>query len=363
MIRVEDLHKRFSEREILAGINLRVDSGEVHAIIGPSGAGKSTLLRIINLLDEPDAGSVRLDGTDIHRTSGSERLAIRRRMAMLFQNPAVFNTTVRANIATGLRFRGLSKERIGDRVEEALSFIDMEGYGDRRATTLSGGEQQRVALARAMVTGPDLLLLDEPTANLDPVATARIEELVRRYNRESGTTVILSTHDMMQGQRLSDRLSVMMDGRFAQTGTPRDIFTEPVTTTVARFVGVRNILAGRLVAVDRGIGTVEIDGVRLEAITSLGADQPVCACIRAEDVTIHRPREDGGMGRRSSARNMFAGEISAMKPEGPVNFVTVDCGFPLEALVTWKAVEDLELAVGVRVTVSLKASAVVLVKG
>ncbi len=194
-----------------------------------------------------------MNGTDIH--AEQRNLSIRRMMGgMVFQKPAVFNATVAENVAVGLRFRGgASKSKIHTRIEEALDMVGLAGYGgERRARTLSGGgEMQRVALARAMVIEPEILLLDEPTANLDPVSVATIEDLAVRINRDLGTTIVFSTHDMYQGQRLAHRIGVLMNGMFAQVGTPREVFTLPASREVARFVGIENIVEGVVVGGER----------------------------------------------------------------------------------------------------------------
>ncbi|NMA10685.1 MAG: ATP-binding cassette domain-containing protein, partial [Methanomicrobiales archaeon] len=149
MIELENVSKNFGDTRVLDGVTGKVNQGEIFAVIGPSGSGKSTLLRLIDLLDTPTGGAIRVDGTDIH-AEREKSLSIRRMMGMVFQNPAVFNATVSENVAVGLRFRGASKSEIHTRIEEALDMVGLAGYGERRARTLSGGEMQRVALARAM---------------------------------------------------------------------------------------------------------------------------------------------------------------------------------------------------------------------
>ncbi|MFA5254427.1 MAG: ATP-binding cassette domain-containing protein, partial [Methanoregula sp.] len=176
-------------------MDLTVKKGEIFTLIGPSGSGKTTLIRLIDLLDRPSSGRLVFDGTDTNAAE-SVRIALRRRMGMVFQKPVVLNTTVSENVAFGLKFRGQYSRDSTKTINEALDLVGLSGFGSRKAVTLSGGEMQRVALARAMVTGPDLLLLDEPTANLDPVSSAAIEDLIIRINREMHTTIVLSTHDM-----------------------------------------------------------------------------------------------------------------------------------------------------------------------
>jgi tungstate transport system ATP-binding protein len=257
------------------------------------------------------------------------------------------------NIAYGLHFRRASRESIKNQVDHALEVIDMVGFEDRKAKSLSGGEMQRVALARAMVTEPELLLLDEPTANLDPIATQKIEQLIRHYNEESHTTVIMSTHDMQQGQRLASRVAVMMEGRFAQVGTPREVFASPSDKAVANFVGVKNILTGTIVSNMDGVATLTVDGISIDAVTSLPAGTPVWASILPEDITLLLSH-----GKWTSARNVFTGRIVRFAPRGPLLNITVDCGAELSATVTWKSAEEMGLKIGDEVRLSFKASSV-----
>lgn len=353
MIELQHITKSFDDTQVLSDVNAVIKDGEIFAVIGPSGSGKSTLLRMINLLDSPTAGRILLDGTDIHGEH-SQPLAFRRRMAMVFQRPAVFNMSVYENIAYGLRLRHLPEEEIREKVGWALEVIGLSGYEKRQARTLSGGEMQRVALARAVVTAPAVLLMDEPTANLDPVSTAAIEELVVRINREQGQTVIISTHDMHQGQRLAHRIGVLMGGVFSQVGTPREVFATPKNKHVARFVGIENILSGEITDTSNGVVTIDVGGgVQVQAVAPFQAGTRVCACIKPEDITLYLV--DGSL---ISARNVLAGTVTKMKAYGPLNHLTIDCGIPLTVLITWKSAEDLEIRVGARVRLSFKASAV-----
>lgn len=237
MIEVRRLYKRYGEKEILKNIDIEVKKGDGFVIIGPTGAGKTTLLRLLDLLEEPAAGKIYFDGMDVTKNR-KIRLNIRRRMAMVFQKPVVFNTTVYDNVAYGLNVRREYKESIHKKAMGALKMVGLLGYENRKAVTLSGGEVQRVALARAVVTEPEVLLLDEPTANLDPVSTERIEELISHLIQKLNTTVIMATHDLPQGRRLAGRICVLMDGEVVQVGTSSEIFGAPVSGQVARFVGV-----------------------------------------------------------------------------------------------------------------------------
>ncbi len=167
MIQITSLCRTAGDRKILESVTLTIRRGEIFTLIGPSGSGKTTLLRLIDLLDTPDSGTITIDGFPTDGTE-PERLKIRRRMAMVFQKPSVLNSTVEENIAAGLKFRGIAREEITKEVSSVLELVGLSHLSGRRAPTLSGGEMQRLAIARAIVTKPDVLFLDEPTANLDP---------------------------------------------------------------------------------------------------------------------------------------------------------------------------------------------------
>ena len=345
VIELANVSKRFGDAAVLDGVTARVERGEIFAVIGPSGAGKSTLLRLINLLDSPTGGAIRVHGVDIHAEK-EQSLRLRRMMGMVFQKPAVLNATVAENVAVGLRFRGADARVIREKVEDALDVVGLAGYGERRARTLSGGEMQRVALARAMVIEPEILLMDEPTANLDPVSVGMIEDLVLRINRDLGTTIMLSTHDMYQGQRLAHRIGVLMNGGFAQVGTPREVFTLPASREVARFVGIENIVDGIVVDAGSGISVVDVGGVRVRARSSFGPGEAVCLCIRSEEMRI--APADGG--RAAPGGNALPGTVVSITPRGPFSRVTVDCGVALSSVLSWKAVDALNIREGSRVT-------------
>jgi len=204
--------------EILSDIDLCVERGEILALIGPTGSGKTTLLRLINLLDEPSRGSIIFDGERVSTLAEKEKVHVRRRMAMVFQKPMMFRGSVRDNISFGLRIR----HKDGEKIKEALEVVDLSGYESRDAGTLSGGEAQRIALARALVCDPELLLLDEPCANLDPSSAASIDRVIEERANQR-TAVIFSTHNMQQCTRLADRVAVLAGGRIAGVKSPDEI--------------------------------------------------------------------------------------------------------------------------------------------
>jgi tungstate transport system ATP-binding protein len=275
-------------------------------------------------------------------------------MALVFQKPAVLNTTVAENVGYGLRFRGVEQDVIRSRIREALSIVGLEHLADRRAVTLSGGEMQRVAIGRALVTQPEVLLLDEPTANLDPVNAGMIEDLILRINRTFHTTIVMATHDMIQGQRLADRIGVIMDGRLVQTGTTNDIFYQPAGRAVARLVGIDTVLHGVVKTNDRGHAEIAIGNAMVEAISNLGPGTPVTLYIRPEEVTITIPDGD----QKTSVRNQLYGTITRVVPLGPFVRLSVDSGSLITALITRRSCQELGLAVGSPVTAGIKATAI-----
>lgn len=349
-LEARNLQQRYGQSHILKGVDLVIQTGETLAVIGPSGAGKSTLIRLLDLLETPSEGQIRVG--DIAAETPARRLALRRRMSFVHQKPLVFTTTVFDNVAQPLRWRGLGHVEIRGKVIEALSMVDLDHAAHRQAKTLSGGETQRVALARALVTRPEILFLDEPTANLDPLSTKMVEELVSGIIRQQKLTVVMTTHDLAQGQRLADRIAVMMDGRILQLGTSSDIFLSPSCKSVAEFVGIENILNGRVVSADAGMMNIAVAGQQLQALGTFAPGQQVNLFVRPENITIAVSKE------RSSARNVVTGVINHLSLLGPIVRMKLDCGFPLMAVITRQSAEELGLKLGDQVNVSIKATAI-----
>jgi tungstate transport system ATP-binding protein len=360
VISISDVTRQTHTRKILDSVSLEIQRGEIFTLIGPSGSGKTSLLRCIDLLDFPTSGTILFDGTDTTTASNADKITVRRRMAMVFQKPAILNTTVAGNVAFGLKFRGVSRDERDRRIYAALDLVGLADLAGRRAITLSGGEMQRVALARAMVTEPDVLLLDEPTANLDPVNSELIEDLIIRINRKFHTTIILSTHDMVQGQRLANRIGVIMDGRIAQVGTLHDIFYRPNGKEIARFVGVDTVLSGEVKSCDDGHCLIRVQNMFFEAIASATTGQRATLFIRPEEINLTLP-DDGRTA--SSVRNQLHGTITKIVALGPFVRVTVDCGPILIALVTRRSSDELGLEVGKTVQAGVKATAIHVVIG
>jgi tungstate transport system ATP-binding protein len=226
------VQKRYKGRTALSLEQLSVQEGETLAVMGPSGAGKSTLLRLLNFLERPDAGSIAYSG-EVWEAANIPPLAIRRQITTVFQRPILLDTTVRANVAYGLKLRG---EPIDRRVDAVLERVGMAHLAATRARTLSGGEAQRVALARAIVLEPRMLLLDEPTANLDPHNVATIEAIVRELHKQRGTTIVIVTHNVFQARRLADRAALLLEGELVEIGLVEQMFSAPRSPRTAAFI-------------------------------------------------------------------------------------------------------------------------------
>ncbi|RIK38619.1 MAG: phosphate ABC transporter ATP-binding protein [Chloroflexi bacterium] len=229
---LREVTKRYGERQVLAIDSLDVRRGETLAIVGPSGVGKSTLLRLLNLLEPPTSGTIRFQ--DFSYTGAEDvPLALRRRVTTVFQRPILLKRSVEANVAYGLHLRGL---HVNGQIHAALDEVGLAGLARQPARTLSGGEAQRVALARAMILRPDALLLDEPTANLDPYNVGVIERTVAKLSREHGTTLVLVTHNVFQAKRLAQRVALILDGQIVEVGETSQFFDAPRDPRTAAFV-------------------------------------------------------------------------------------------------------------------------------
>jgi tungstate transport system ATP-binding protein len=230
-IQAMGLRHRYAEREIIRGISLDIPRGGVFCIFGPNGAGKSTLLRLLDLLETPAEGAITVDG---HRVTPDARQGLRRRMAMAFQTPYLFRATVAANVAYGLRVRGAVRRERRARVAKALELSGASGLARLPAWRLSGGEAQLVSIARALAVEPEILFLDEPTANLDPANAGRVEALIREY--AASHTVVLVTHNLFQARRLSQHAAFLFDGQLIEQGPAVEILNLPRDERTAAFI-------------------------------------------------------------------------------------------------------------------------------
>jgi molybdate transport system ATP-binding protein len=344
--------KRFS-----GGPEIRVESlrtreqAAVTVLFGPSGAGKTTVLRCLAGLMRPEEGKIGFAGQAWSEATRGFFLPARdRHVGFVPQEYALFpHLSVERNIGYGLN--GASREESRSRVSEMTKWLGLDGLEKRLPKELSGGQQQRVALARAVARRPKLLLLDEPLAALDVPTRQRLRGELRRLLKEAAIPSVLVTHDRTDALVLGDDLVVMNEGRLMQQGPVHEVFSRPANLAVAGIVAVETVQPGRVL--ERGeLVTVAVGEQRLLA---LGVDLPtdakdVYVCIRAEDVMLMK-----GEPVRSSPRNCLSGIVRGIMSEGPMMRIELDCSFPLSALLTRQASEELALQQGDRVFALVKA--------
>lgn len=276
-LQLERLSIRYGSQMVIQGFDLAVDDAEMVSILGPSGAGKSTILRAIAGLVAPSEGDIRLDGRSLRGVPPEKRNVI-----MVFQRALLFPfMNVEQNIAFGLRMRKLPHGQVQRRIGQILALTRLEGLEKRKVHELSGGQQQRVSLARALVLKPGVLLLDEPLSNLDANLRQQMRELIQEIQTTTGITTLFVTHDQAEALMLSHRVTLLLDGRLRQTGTPRDLFHRPVDQEVARFFGGANFFQGRI-----RDGVFDSDLVQFPVADSTGSGNRLTATIRPEDIRL-----------------------------------------------------------------------------
>lgn len=356
-LEIRDLKKYYGTKTILDIDSIAIERGEVLAIIGPNGAGKSTFLRVVAHLEKPATGTIKFNL--VNGSSGD--LDIRRKLAMVFQEPLLFTGKVFYNIAYGLKIRKVSPSEIDRRVENIAGMFGISHLLDLPSHSLSGGEAQRVSLARAFVLEPELLLLDEPMASLDPPTKESLLADLRRILNELDTTVIYVTHERTEATILADRLAVMDQGKIVQIGRPDEVIDHPISRKIADFVGVENILIGNVIEtpgetahikMNDGMGEIEAVGCKL--ISDNGGDGEVWVFIRPENIAI-TPRV---VGEKNGVPNHLGGTVKGMVDLGPLYRVFVDCGFPLTAFVTKQSAGEMNLREGQPVWLSFSANKV-----
>jgi len=351
LVEIRNLRVERGDGFSLAVPRLEIARGETLALLGPNGSGKSTLLLALAGIVRPAAGRLRLGGEG---GPAPGTVAWRREAALVFQEALLLRTTVRGNVESGLRFRGVPGPERRRRVAEALERLRVGHLAERPAATLSGGEAQRVSLARALACRPRLLLLDEPFAALDLPTR---EELLRDFGRvlaETATTAVVATHDRVEALRLAARAAVVVAGRIAQVGPPGEVVQRPATAAIARFLGVENLLPARPAAGGRG---AVVAGERILAVADPpGGSGALLACVRPEHVAL-LPADLAD----DAAGNAIPARVTAVTPLGPLWRVELDAGWPLVAFASPGLLQGLSLAPGARVTAVLPPEAIHLV--
>jgi tungstate transport system ATP-binding protein len=350
LLRLRDVLVRYGATTALDIPLLEVTSSEVLAIIGANGAGKSTLLRVMGLLQPIDRGTV-----EFPRLTAIQRnpLALRRRIATVFQQPLLVDDCVYGNVALGLRLRGAAKAEIESRVRPWLKRLGISHLAERPARTLSGGEAQRASLARALVLEPDLLLLDEPFAALDPTSREALLRDFYRTVKGLGVTVILVTHDRHEAFALAKRVAVLDRGRIVQFGSREEIFHRPLNDLVAAIIGIENRLAGVVEASNGAISRVAVGGQSVAISGSYAVGAKVILCFRANDVQV-------AAGVPSRVRPIrFEGKIREVFCAQADSQIVVDCtGFSLVGSAESARCQSAALSEGCAVTASLEPTAI-----
>ncbi len=350
ILRLEKILYRAGGKPILEVEELGVRQGEILTVLGRTGAGKSTLLRLMNFLIRPEKGKILWRG---ERVQTPVRLELRRRIAMTFQDPLLFKGSVYQNVIYGLHLRGLRGKKARQRVDEVLSILAIDHLRQRPCNKLSGGEAQRVALARSVVLRPDLLLLDEPLASLDPATKESLAREIKQVVRHFQLTCVYVTHDQGEASQVADRIAIIERGRILQVGAAEEIFYCPQNEEVAYFIRTENILKGRVLSNSEGLATIALGQEAIEAVTPYPEGNNVLVCLRPEEIVL---RKDTFATASESARNRFQGRITALDYRGPVVKVHLYCGFPLVALITRRSVLDLNLKEGEKIMASFKAT-------
>jgi spermidine/putrescine ABC transporter ATP-binding subunit len=303
-IAVEHLTKRFGPLAVVSDIALSIGEGELFTLLGPSGCGKTTLLRLIAGFYGPDEGQIRFNDRVVNAVPPHER-----GIGMVFQNYALWpHMTVAENVSYGLKLRKVASSEIATRLAQVLEKVKLGGLGDRYPGQLSGGQQQRVALARALVLNPQILLLDEPLSNLDAKIRVQVRAEIRKLQKELGITTLYVTHDQEEALTLSDRIAVFNQGKVLQVGPPKALYERPANRFVADFIGINNLVDGKVLSADADKRSVRAETAfgEISAIHD-AALKPGDRCVisvRPENIALEG--QPGGGVNRVNGRISFA---------------------------------------------------------
>jgi molybdate/tungstate transport system ATP-binding protein len=332
----------------LRDINLEVAEGGYFVLLGPTGAGKTVLLEVIMGFQRPDRGKILLNGQDITNVPTE-----RRGIAYVPQNCLLFpHMNVSENVDFGLRMRQTAPAERRETVSEMLKVMGLEKMAERMPATLSGGEKQKVVLSRVLVTKPKVVLLDEPLTAIDAETSRSLRDQLKRINRESNVAFLHVTHDQIEAFSLADRIAVMMQGEIAQVGIPNEVFSNPASELVARFLGYMNVLRVELMKYENGISEVSADGVSIRLNGKLNNHLATVA-IHPEDIALTSEAPD-----LSNEWNLFEGRVEELTNLGPIVEVTVDAGVALRVFLDKRSFLGMKLLRGQHIHVAFKTSSV-----
>lgn len=346
MVELNNITKKYGTITALNDVSLKIPRGEVFTLMGPNGSGKTTFLKILACIEKPTKGEVYLDGELVGDRNVPK---LRLKSTMVFQKTVLFNTTVSNNIAYGLKLRGFSKRAINERVGNVLKLVKLEGYEKRAAKKLSGGEQQRVSLARALALRTKLLLLDEPTANLDQRNTSIIEAAISQIRQETNTTIVLATHNIFQVKILSEKVALVNNGKIIHAGKTHKILND--SKKLADFARIENIFSGVSHITKDGTSIIDVeDNTKIEA--AIRRSGKISVFIRPEDIILSKTQLE------SSARNVFEGKIVEILDLGPTVKLRIDAGKQFVVQITKRSFIEMQLSLSSKIFVAFKASSV-----
>jgi molybdopterin-binding protein len=344
---LKNVTKTYGDNTVLDDVTLQVQEGEILALLGPNGSGKTTILKILAFIESPTNGEVKFLGEAVNFKKVEQT---RLQSTLVFQKTVLFGTSVYNNISYGLKVRKTPKNVIDAEVKNALRLVRLEGFEKRPARKLSGGEQQRVAIARALVLKTDLLLLDEPTANLDPKNAGIVEEVIAEVNSTMKTTIIIATHNMFQAKTFPKRVALINEGKITEIGSPAEVFGK-LSKNLARFAAVDNTFAGTATATSEGTTMVDIgNGVRVEVTAQRQGEASIF--VNPQDIILSKCAIE------SSARNVFMGRITEITDLGSLVKLKVDVGKLFTVQITKRSFLEMGLNLNAEVCIAFKASSV-----